>query len=572
MLQVLAYFDNQEVWYELLSKGVSDDLPEWLQASLNQEIDFESVMGRLVDYCLVEVQIDSRSYTLHNCVHDWILGELNKEVNPGLYWFAFDCVANSITRDDIDALGHLKYTRISRHAVRLTHHHFEACEELKDVTHERLDAGRWIARMLREQVQLLAAQRIYVRALAGIEQIYGPDHTSALRTANNLGLVYADLGKLDAAEQMYLRALAGHERTLGLEHASTLGILHNLANLYTDQGKLDQAEDFYKRALDGREKALGLIDPFTLETVKDLGLLYTDQGRLDLAEQMYLRSLAGYEQVLGQEHPSTLDTLHNLGLLYTDQGRLDEAERMYLQALAGYEQAFGPDHVSALGTVRSLGSLYTAQGKSNEAEQMYQRALLAYQTILDSNISSSAVVRGYVSVLCKCIAAASDASIALNQLVRLIEIVKDLGSADLLNMQHLGKALVFVKDDKNAQTAYQFSVRRVDDNHADFSGTCCDGCRCQITVQTGLHVCRRCPNIDLCDQCMAKYADDTLGLMTCSRDSFFSIDMSRLRTFETVIPGAKSTAASWLAEMSRQYKENTSSGGRQTEDNAKFGN
>ncbi|CAG8884107.1 unnamed protein product, partial [Penicillium egyptiacum] len=50
----------------------------------------------------------------------------------------------------------------------------------------------------------------------------GPNHTSTLRTVDNLGVLYASQGKLDEAEQMHIRALAGKERALGPNHTSTL--------------------------------------------------------------------------------------------------------------------------------------------------------------------------------------------------------------------------------------------------------------------------------------------------------------------------------------------------------------
>ena len=44
---------------------------------------------------------------------------------------------------------------------------------------------------------------MYQRALQGYKKACGPKHTSTLRTINNLGLFYTDLGKLVEAEQMY---------------------------------------------------------------------------------------------------------------------------------------------------------------------------------------------------------------------------------------------------------------------------------------------------------------------------------------------------------------------------------
>ena len=48
---------------------------------------------------------------------------------------------------------------------------------------------------------------MYERALQGYEEALGPSHTSTLDTVNNLGLLYADQGKLAEAEKMYEQAL-----------------------------------------------------------------------------------------------------------------------------------------------------------------------------------------------------------------------------------------------------------------------------------------------------------------------------------------------------------------------------
>jgi Tfp pilus assembly protein PilF len=47
------------------------------------------------------------------------------------------------------------------------------------------------------------------RALQGKEKAWGPCYTLTLATVNNLGILYADQGKLDEAEKMYQRALEG---------------------------------------------------------------------------------------------------------------------------------------------------------------------------------------------------------------------------------------------------------------------------------------------------------------------------------------------------------------------------
>jgi hypothetical protein len=44
---------------------------------------------------------------------------------------------------------------------------------------------------------------MYLRALLGWEKALGAEHTLTLKTINNLGILYADQGKLAEAEQMH---------------------------------------------------------------------------------------------------------------------------------------------------------------------------------------------------------------------------------------------------------------------------------------------------------------------------------------------------------------------------------
>jgi hypothetical protein len=52
---------------------------------------------------------------------------------------------------------------------------------------------------------------------------------------HRLGLLYADLGRLNKAEKMYLRALQGYKKAWGPEHTSTLRTVYYLGHLYQDR-------------------------------------------------------------------------------------------------------------------------------------------------------------------------------------------------------------------------------------------------------------------------------------------------------------------------------------------------
>ena len=86
----------------------------------------------------------------------------------------------------------------------------------------------------------------------------------------------------DKAETMCLRALQGKGKAW---EASTLNAVNNLGLLYADQGKMAEAEAMYLRALQGYENAWGVEPTSTLDTVNNLGILYNNQGKMAEAEQ-----------------------------------------------------------------------------------------------------------------------------------------------------------------------------------------------------------------------------------------------------------------------------------------------
>jgi hypothetical protein len=59
LLQLLAYFDNQDVWYEHLNKG-TDGGPLWFGRKIAKKPRFTKAMRKLCDYSLGEVQSGSQ--------------------------------------------------------------------------------------------------------------------------------------------------------------------------------------------------------------------------------------------------------------------------------------------------------------------------------------------------------------------------------------------------------------------------------------------------------------------------------------------------------------------------------
>ncbi len=243
LLRLWAYFDNQDLWFQLLAAG-SEGSPEWFSALVNDELSFIEAIRLLCDHALIESLKISDGYGMHTCVHDWAVHVLNAEREILMARLTLTCVGLAVPMNDVP-----EYWAIER---RLLPH----------------------ARKCLESVQ-------------GGNDLESQDNQNTLNTVNNLGILYVCQGKMTEAEAMYQRALEGKEKMWGPEHALTLDTVNNLGNLYVDQGKMAEAEAMYQRALEGYEKAWGPKHASTLNTINNLGTLYAGQGKMTEAEAMY---------------------------------------------------------------------------------------------------------------------------------------------------------------------------------------------------------------------------------------------------------------------------------------------
>ncbi len=255
MLKLWAYFDRQDIWFELLRHGSSTS-EEWIQSLTKDELSFNGAIRLLCEYGLVDRDLFLCGYSVHSCVHSWAVFMLNKEWDKNLARVALTCVASEIPSTDTDNWWLLQ-RRLLQHAAR--QQHFILDGKVDD------EGMSW--------------------------------------ALHKLGDLYKNQGWLAEAEVMYNRALHGKEEALGPKHTSTLSTVNNLGNLYADQGRLAEAEAMYSRALQGYEKALGLALVSTyipaLNTIFNLGILYSETGQTDKAKAMYTRALTGYTTVQG---------------------------------------------------------------------------------------------------------------------------------------------------------------------------------------------------------------------------------------------------------------------------------
>ncbi|KAK7177812.1 NB-ARC and TPR domain protein [Paraphaeosphaeria sporulosa] len=266
LLKLWGYLDHGELWYDLvaaasrLSKDIT--IPTRLLSVADDELTYDDAVGLLSRFSLVDGREVSDGHSMHSVLHRWC-GQLVEDKEQHV----LGCIAAGIVALNVPSESEPDFwkrrKRLLGHAIRTSEWLIKTSfpkEEITGVNIIQESTYHNLGYLLAEEDRQ-KAENMYQRALQGYEKAWGPEHRSTLHTVNNLGSLYAGLGRLDEAEKMYQRALQGYEKAWGPEHTSTLDTVHNLGSLYADLGRLDEAENMYQRALQGYENVLGPNHP-----------------------------------------------------------------------------------------------------------------------------------------------------------------------------------------------------------------------------------------------------------------------------------------------------------------------
>ncbi|KAJ5765766.1 hypothetical protein N7520_005325 [Penicillium odoratum] len=374
LLRQWAYFSNEDLWYELLRESIIQK-PKWLEELTSSTLTFHGVLRLLSSHGLVEalppssLQLESRGYSVHGCVHSWMIHVLNQKPDEEMIFTAFQSVTSRTPEQDQPEIWSIE-RRLMPHADR--------CWEIMtglEVGHNALAFLNNLACLYSSQYRFPEAIMILDRALQGFEGVLGPDHLRSIDTVHHLVSIYIDQRRFTDAEMLCERVLKGYEKLFGPNHLSTFDAISNLGVIYTEQRRFTEAKAMLERALEGKERICGPEHSSTLCAALDLSTLYMNQRQFTEAEALCELVIKGYKKIWGRGYKKTFNAIYHLGVIYMKQCRFPEAQLILQPALQDYEKECGPDHKPAFSAFRALGLLCLSQGQFSEAEALCEQGL-----------------------------------------------------------------------------------------------------------------------------------------------------------------------------------------------------
>ena len=180
-----------------------------------------------------------------------------------------------------------------------------------------------------------AAERYYREALDITQAFYGPNHykTAAGLTVLGRTLRFEPQGN-DEAARLFQRALAIRERVFGKMHPQVASTLNELGGVALARGRFGEAVAMAQRVLTIYRTAYGRRHRFTGVGVANLASVYMAQEQYARAEPLFREAIGIFTETQGAEDLNTGIARIKLGRTLLRRHRYAEAVR---ETLAGYK-------------------------------------------------------------------------------------------------------------------------------------------------------------------------------------------------------------------------------------------
>ncbi len=172
------------------------------------------------------------------------------------------------------------------------------------------------------------AEAAFRRALAILDQAYGPDSIDVANVNFNIASTLTDEAKQPAAMPFLEKSLMTFDRQLGGGSLKTASVLCMMGDAWRSMKSFQEAEKPLKRCAEIREAEGGLVANNDLaDALNSLALVYQKEGKYALADPVFKLTEKIRERTLGIMSPKFAETLEAHSRMLREMGRDQEAEQ-----------------------------------------------------------------------------------------------------------------------------------------------------------------------------------------------------------------------------------------------------
>jgi tetratricopeptide (TPR) repeat protein len=214
------------------------------------------------------------------------------------------------------------------------------------------------------------AEKLCHKALENAVQLGDEMTGEIIVLKNQLGLVFADLGRWDEASVIQREIVEYQREYLGANHPITLQMISSLVQTLIELGEYEEAEQHIQQISELRHSVWGPDSQDTLLSLMDEARFLEVQGRIEEAEALERQALSRCRRSLEEDHPYTLDCMMNLANSLINRDQTREAIELAEQCVAAYERVRGERHPDTLRSKTSLALVYNECGRYKDARAL----------------------------------------------------------------------------------------------------------------------------------------------------------------------------------------------------------
>jgi tetratricopeptide (TPR) repeat protein len=390
LLELFAFYDNHDIWLNLLRSGDPDfPCPLWFQEIVKSPVVLLEKFKLLLDYSMIQQTVEVESYSMHSVVHEW-LGWISERNKAELARIAIITVAFASPGHEEDGYwsaqkrllphsGHLLKYMVGKDRVSIAALPMPRADSNSSTPYPLKTAGPHMEHPLVRICQLYSDQELFdigksiiQAAVVQFEMEVGTHHPITVWSIALLAQFNANLRQYQDAEELSQRALDGFDKLFGSNNTMSMEVLIDLINIYIDERKLTDAK---KLAEELQARGIGSDDRLSTYFLNTLGIMYWETGDQEKSIAANLKSLERSEKEFGPHNRHTLGIVSNLAKHYRGCKMFQESECMFNRALEGYKDIFGLEHRNTADIIYNLGMLYSEMGESAKAESLLRQSI-----------------------------------------------------------------------------------------------------------------------------------------------------------------------------------------------------